>query len=224
MKMRHLAPLALVAIVALLLTGGLVWLNADDAGQPSAAKVAVLRTVMLNQSLVGTQMMGSSMEELVKGADYIAVVNVTGVGPFFNSRRAGDSMLAPPDPDQYSIAQLYEAQVERWLKGSGPATTYFTQNEGSIPPGYPKTKAAIQAGSRYVLFLNPPLQVPELNNLSWYPRAGRLPRRFALLPDGNATVDGISDPDSRIDVERRFPKGPEQALISKIETAVATTK
>jgi hypothetical protein len=40
-----------------------------------------------------------------------------------------------PDPLYFSIGQIYEIQVDRYLKGDGTASIYVIQNEGFMPLG-----------------------------------------------------------------------------------------
>lgn len=230
--------LAVASVLVALVAGVLAWATTDDVGEPPAAKVEVMRLLLRpGQRTLGTYMMGSSIDDLVQHADSVVVVRVTEAGPIFNGRRAGGSMQAPPDPNYYSIAQMFKGHVEQWLKGSGPSDIWFDQSQGSVPEGLPKTKAAIEAarqdsgalkavqvGDRLVLFLTAPDTVPELGDLTWYPRAMRMPREFVLASDGYAAVAGDLSPTVRRDVEAVFPKQPETALIDEIEKTVAATK
>jgi hypothetical protein len=238
MRRRGVKLLVTVTVLVAVVAGVLAWATSDDSSQPPAAKVQVMRLLLLSpgRQIIGTYAKGSSVDELVKGANSVVILKVVEAGPIFNSRRTGDDMQSPPDPSYYSIAHLYKGQVEQWLKGSGPSTIWFAQNEGSIPDGRPQTKAAIEAarqnsgatipqvGGRFLFFLDPPLQVPELGNITWYTGAMRMPYVFALTSDGTASVSLSQDDSVAQDLAETFPRGPEKALIDKIEKAVASQK
>lgn len=239
MKVGHPTRLVLAFALIALVAGGLVWARSDDAGEPPWVKLQIVRALLLARTLTNFTVndyttASSTVDEVVDGSDSVAVVKVTAVGPYFNARRAGDSMQAPPDAI-YSVAQLYQVRVERWLKGSGPDTICTAFGGGEVPADFPQTKAAIRAaqlnsgiplprvGDRYLLCLGPPDQVPELNNLTFYPRAALLPSGFVLSPDGTAAVEPTGNRSTDEEVERLFPKRTEKALNSEIEQAVASS-
>jgi hypothetical protein len=232
--------LARFALIIALVAGLVFWATSDDAGEPPWVKVQIVRVLLFARSLADFTVYdyasaSSTVGDLVEGSDQVAVVKVTAVGPYFNGRRAGGGMQAPPDAI-YGVDQLYQARVERWLKGGGPDSIYFGAGGGEIPADFPQTQAAIRAaqmnlgiplprvGERYLLFLGPPDQVPELGSLSWYPRAPRLPSGFLLSPDGTASVVPIGSKSNDEEVARIHPTGSERALIEKIQQAVASSK
>lgn len=203
------------------------------SNQPSAAEVAAAEAELADYGPgIGTSMLPKSPEDLVSRTAVIVVAKVTAIGPIYNSSRDGESGEIGPSTSSYTLAQMYVVQVERYLKGSGPETIRVGQAEGALPDGMSPTPARLQVartkyqytpmqvGSRYLSFLNPPVKVPELGNIDFYPPGGP-PHRFLLSPDGNAAIEGVKDAP---DLDKMFPKGPEKALISKIEKAIADQK
>jgi hypothetical protein len=200
--------------------------------EPSAEELAKAESELSSYHYTASWMSAESVEALVSGAKTIVVAKVTGTGPTFNSRRASEKPGAPASGDDYSIAQVYNLQVEQYLKGSGPQAINVMQHEGDLPGGMEPTAARlkvarskadcvpIQVGGRYVFLLGPSLQVPELKNLEVHALATRLPQAFALSSDGNASPHGAQDPY----LDRMFPKGPEQALIQRLQMVIAGTK
>lgn len=157
----------------------------------------------------------SSVEDLVGRSSLVVIGTVASTGP--ERREIPGRLPSDPtqiDPNYTGVGQIYEIEVERYLKGTGGTTIRVVQFEGSIvslggqvreiqseSAGHPLTSA-----TRYLLFLIPQGQVDDL----WLGTAQ--PFRFALssgLAKAESPEGGIPD---------LFPNRSESTLISEVET------
>jgi len=132
----------------------------------------------------------------------------------------------------YSIAQVYEIQVERYLKGSGPDLIRTAQVEGQVRGSSAPTEINVKVarskyqyvpmvtGNRYIFLLDEGDKVPELGNLLVLGSPSE-PSRYLLTPDGNALVEGT---ETAALLRQIINPGTEQSLTNRIESAVANQR
>lgn len=84
----------------------------------------------------------SSIRDLVQRSSLIVIGQVISTGGTFNMARDPND-ISRPDPNVIEIGQIYEIQVQRYLKGTGDGTVYVVQPEGFLGPHADKTAAAI---------------------------------------------------------------------------------
>jgi hypothetical protein len=73
----------------------------------------------------------TTFSELVDRADVIIIGKATAKKGVVNTARdLNDNTM--PDSTFYSIGQIYEVQVDSYLKGNGPGLIYVIQNQGHI--------------------------------------------------------------------------------------------
>ena len=158
-----------------------------------------------------------SVEDLASRSSVVVIGTVTSAKPE-RLEIPGELPGNPgkPDPNYTGVARVYEIEVERYMKGAEGSTLQVVQFEGSIvsiggqvrevqwkSAGYPLT-----TGTRYLLFLIPQGQVPDL----WLGTAQ--PFRFTLS-DGLAKAES---PHGRI--EELFPDRLESDFVSDVETVI----
>ena len=159
-----------------------------------------------------------TVDELVSRSTVVAVGTITSGPPRrveIPGKLPGDP--SRPDPNYTGVARVYEVAVERYLKGSEDATIEVVQFEGSIVPlggqvrevQWKSASYPLGAGNRYLLFLIPQGQVPNL----WLGTAQ--PFRFVLsagMAKAESPAEGILD---------AFPNKTESALISEVEAIIS---
>ena len=128
-----------------------------------------------------------------------------------------------PDPNYTMIGNVYDIQVERYLKGEGGATLRVIQSIGfdAFVPGPPNTPGRLTQGrndsigvrlgksSRYLLFLT------EFKDVTGLWTGTVEPYRF-LLVKGRAQVESPVG-----DLEGKFPSHSEDELVSLVESLIA---
>ncbi|MGQ9684124.1 MAG: hypothetical protein ACUVX9_16460 [Anaerolineae bacterium] len=166
-----------------------------------------------------------ALPELVAQSTVIVVGRQVGVGGVFNAARMV-SDHSQPDPQLYGVAQVYQLQVERYLKGSGPETLDYAQVEGYIEPysgepTLPTIEAAksawgevppVRAGVRYLFFLRP----MGLGYLDDQHLTGTVcPSRFVLTDDDSYPETPWTW------AGKFFPHRPPDELVAEVEQLVA---
>lgn len=204
---------------------------------PAAAEAAAVATAEVALAPVlgtgaGSRSMPASLEDEVAKAQIIVISKVAGLGPIFNSAREGDSMESGPNKIFYSLAQVYEIQVERYLKGTGPELIRTAQVEGQVRGSFAPTAVNVKVarskyqyvpmvvGNRYLFLLDEGDKVPELGSLLVLGGA-TYPPRYLLTSDGNATIEEIQ---GAALLRQVLNPGTEHSLITRIEKAVADQK
>jgi hypothetical protein len=122
-----------------------------------------------------------------------------------------------PDPNYISVGSMYQVNVERYLKGSGGDTLPVVQLESTITNtgrgvNESRTREAdfpLTKGTRYLLFLTPHAQAPDL----WYGTAE--PYRW-VLSSGQATVETLVE-----SARTMFPDTSEADFVASVEAFVS---
>jgi len=172
-----------------------------------------------------------SLKERVAKASIIVIGEVTGTGEILNGARLPEDPTQP-DPRVFVLNQVYHVQVQRYLKGTGPATLNVVQAEGftsaksgavAIPTTVAeiaKLKAtyeyvSISPGKKYLFFLDPLVGSDPAQNYM----AGGLgvPWRFTLPETGNAQQESPV-----AEASQYFPELPSEAFIGQVEKLIHT--
>lgn len=108
----------------------------------------------------------TSFQELASRSTNIVIGSVIAPVEMINTARDIDD-LSHPDPDYFSISQIYEVEVERYLKGKGEEIIDIVQNQGfliiqSDPPTTSEIEKArmeydyihLHPGQTYLFFVN----------------------------------------------------------------------
>ena len=122
-----------------------------------------------------------------------------------------------PDPNYIAVGSIYQVNVERYLKGSGGDTLPVVQLENTITNiGGRVTESRMQEadfpltkGTRYLLFLKPHGQAPDL----WFGTAE--PYRW-ILSSGQAKVETPSE-----GARTTFPDTDEAGLVASVEAIIS---
>ena len=73
----------------------------------------------------------TSIPELSSKSDTIIIGKIIATGEIINTARDFDDP-AKPDPDYFSVGQIYEVDVEQYLKGDGDKIINILQNQGFL--------------------------------------------------------------------------------------------
>ena len=162
----------------------------------------------------------STIEDLVARSTIVAIGTVVGPGiqKTIQGRDPNDPSKA--DPGFAESGTVSTIQVERVLKGTALPVLQVIQFEKVIMTVNGKqfigqrsdARFPINQGQRYLLFLRPQGQAPDMPNLML---GTARPFRFVLV-DGKATVESPWDEAASL-----FPVTTESTLVTRIETAVA---
>jgi len=79
----------------------------------------------------GSQVVASSISELSHFSEIIVVGRFISEEHIINTAR-NTKDLSEPDPRFFSINQVYQVEVERYIKGDGPKNIYVIQHMGTI--------------------------------------------------------------------------------------------
>jgi hypothetical protein len=142
-----------------------------------------------------------TLRESVTIAPLIVIGNVLNAGEIVNTTRQSIDHTQP-DEYMFGIGQVYNFQVQRYLKGSGPTTIKVIQYEGWVDTVHePATPARIQQakaefpfvpfdpGSQHLLFLRPSLGLESQG----YWSGTFFPWRYTLAPDRGAVAEVLPD-------------------------------
>ena len=80
---------------------------------------------------VGSYVVYLTFAELASNSDIIVEAHVKSTLDIVNMARAIDDH-AKPDPSYFGIGQVYELEIESYLKGNGPETIYYVEYQGTI--------------------------------------------------------------------------------------------
>ncbi len=175
-----------------------------------------------------------SLEELVATAPIVVIGRIRDAGEVINMARKPND-ITQADPMVVVLGQVYHLEVQRYLKGTGPATLNVVQAEGFLydqdrPVAIPTTQVEIdkvkaaenaggdqfvpmQAGMNYLFFVH------DLNGfaptLNYVTTAAGQPWRFTLPDGGNAR------PESAVsEANRLYPELPSAALLGQMEKLI----
>ncbi|MDP6716611.1 MAG: hypothetical protein QF368_18570, partial [SAR202 cluster bacterium] len=122
-----------------------------------------------------------------------------------------------PDPNFIAVGSIYEITVERYLKGDEGDSLPVVQLESRITnqrgqmieSRMPEADFPMKKGTRYLLFLRPHGQAPDL----WFGHAQ--PSRW-ILSSGQARVETPSN-----FVRANFPDTDEVEFVARVEAAIS---
>jgi hypothetical protein len=159
----------------------------------------------------------STLEELAAKSSVVVIGTVSSDEPTtrnIHGRYPGDS--SRPDPNYIGVGSIYQVDVERYLKGSGGDSLPVVQFESTITnhngqmvenprreADFPLTK-----GTRYLLFLEPQSEAPDL----WFGTTE--PYRW-VLSSGQATVETLVE-----SARAMFPDTSEVDFVASVEAFV----
>ncbi len=181
----------------------------------------------------------NSWEERINAASMILIGEVSNADGVVNMEHNVDSSTDPPtvdvtrpDPTRVTLGQVYQIEVDSYLKGDGPARLNVVQPEGfltcqdgpvqpsDIPEalrqeakaGYPHVP--MQIGTQYLFFLEP-LQGFPADHVT----GARHPWRFTL-PQA-----GIAEAQSPVpEVNQQFSTFTSEELLTKVEQILHKVK
>lgn len=107
-----------------------------------------------------------SFEELALNSDLVIIGQITEEKEVINTARDPNDPTKP-DPEYYSVGQIYDLKVEKYFKGEGPDSINFAQHQSFLviedgkQPGGEELQAAkrvenyvqVEFGKPYLLFL-----------------------------------------------------------------------
>lgn len=160
---------------------------------------ATALTEQPSHKIMATYHIVRSLKERVATASVVAVGQISGKGGVINGARDVTDMNKPAS-DLYGVMQIYQFQVQRYLKGSGQDMIDVVQVEGMID-GDPAsvTQADIdqakkaydyipfQIGTTYLLFVDRQDYL-HLDQDYYGPAFGH-PWRFIIASDGSAQLE-----------------------------------
>lgn len=113
-----------------------------------------------------TSVLYYSVSELVEHSDLIVIAKIVEPIERVNLARRADKP-DEPDPNYYSIGQIYRVEIDEWLKGKSESTIYLAKSLGAIStisrtPTIDEIEKAVQdsgellpnLSKRYLLFLS----------------------------------------------------------------------
>jgi hypothetical protein len=166
----------------------------------------------------------TSYREIVNQSDAIVIGRPTRAKEILDTARDPNDPTRP-DPNHFGVGQVYEVQVDGYLKGDGPLSIAVIQNHGLIST---KTKElteddfeqarkrerilTLATGRRYVMFL-----VFSEYDLDDYPKGELLigrghPWRFEITGSGCVRLE-----DELPEMERYFPAQPLDEFVKFIQ-------
>jgi hypothetical protein len=80
---------------------------------------------------IGSYVVYPTFAELASDSDIIVEARVKSILDIVNTARDLDDH-AKPDPNYFGIGQVYELEVDSYLKGTGPETIFYVENQGFI--------------------------------------------------------------------------------------------
>ncbi|MFH1636198.1 MAG: hypothetical protein ABIG63_19595 [Chloroflexota bacterium] len=172
----------------------------------------------------------TSIPELSSESSTIIIGKIISTGEIINMARDVDS--SKPDPNYFGVGQIYEVEVERYLKGNGEKTIKFVQYQGFLVTGSktPTTdqieKAKVETdyihlstNQRVLMFLN---QSPYE-----YDEHAKGPLFISV---GHPSLFDITDPecvrplDTLLDIFKYFPPKPLTAFAKQIDEPFDTLR
>lgn len=159
-----------------------------------------------------------TFKELVAAADVIILGQPTGSKGVVNTARNIND-ISQPDAGIFSIGQVYQVQVERYLKGDGPQSISVIQNQGiftleSLGLTADEVTASdieqvrqlfavlpLTIGRQYIFFLSAAdFAYGELPKEGTFGLSGGLPWRFHV-----ASPDCVYTEDTEAEIARYYP-------------------
>ena len=102
--------------------------------RPPATKTSEPYPATEDQVIVesqGSYVVYPTFAEIASNSDIIVVARIKSPLDIVNTARDIDDH-ARPDPDHFSIGQVYELEIDSYLKGTGPETIFYVENQGFI--------------------------------------------------------------------------------------------
>ncbi len=177
-----------------------------------------------------------SFYELTQLSDVVIIGKAVAEVGIINTARTHTDRTKP-DPNFFSIVQVYEIEVEQYLKGDGPKTIYVGQNQGYLPHGktprpeeieqtaiYVKgdTFITLRLNSPYLMFLVAVEEIYEdykidgLQSSNFFVRPAN-PWRFDLTDRNHVIVE-----DEITDLDNLFPPQPLSEIIKLMNEPLPT--
>jgi len=171
-----------------------------------------------------------SLKETVTQSEIIVLGNVIGTGEVINTSRDTQDHTKP-SRDSFDIGQVYDFQVQRYVKGSGPLVLKVAQAEGVIlSPQSGVTQADIDrakaaddhvpfnTGTTYLLFLRRfPSSYPDYPDKDYYAGPSE-PWRIALSADGKGVIEAPKE--ALLEIPSDFIPDHNMPLLPQIEQVV----
>lgn len=195
------------------------------ADEPTLSTVGSARS---ENSGAGSYNTAKSLDDLVRQSSVIVVATLSAVGETVNLARDPNDP-ARPDPEFFSLGQVYQVEVQRYMKGNGSTALKAVQAEGFMP-NPPATMAAadierlkrgykyipLHGSTTYLLFLRPLGGFPAATG---YLTGPAQPWRFTLSTAGNAQAES-----PWAGADQAFPVWSSASLLSQVEQLVQATK
>lgn len=166
----------------------------------------------------------NTVSELSLASDVIIIGIPVATRGIINAARAPDD-LTKPDPRYYGVSEVFEIQVEKYLKGEGLASIYVIQSQGFliVEEKGPSTQEIEQAQissktiplrlkSKYLLFLKKVIKL----------RYENLPEEMVFTGTGHPWVFNLNNPecvfteDTLDNMEWFFPPQPYLMMVRRI--------
>jgi len=141
-----------------------IFVTACSPSGPNPISQGIAATPTPYISVQNSAVVFSTMEELLKHTEIIVIGRPVSEKGIINTAR-DVSDLSQTDPDYFSISQVYEVEVLRYIKGNGANTLYVIQHHGSVLGSQELSESDIEAAretedviplvqdARYVMFL-----------------------------------------------------------------------
>jgi hypothetical protein len=101
------------------------------ANTSSNQKALTVTPMLVKSSAQEIPVVYTSIPEISSNSDVIVIGRVSDAKEIVNTaREPGEASKA--DPDYFSIGQIYEVQVDEYLKGEGEKVIYVVQHEGFL--------------------------------------------------------------------------------------------
>jgi hypothetical protein len=180
---------------------------------------------------VGSYVVYPTFAELVSKSDIIVIARIKSTLDIVNMARDMDDR-SQPDPNYFGIGQVYELEIDNYLKGEGLETIYYIENQGFISTsGQPtaediekeksqalaKDYIPLQANQTYLLFLrivNQGYQIGSYDAGSLFAGTGH-PWQFNLADPNCIWVEDIIQ-----EMALYFPLQPLTKILDHIENPV----
>lgn len=205
------------AVISLLLAACHASDNPENQQSSTPADPTTISSGNISIQVQESYIIFPTFKELVSAADVIILGQPTGSKGVVNTARNIND-ISQPDAGIFSIGQVYQVQVERYLKGDGPQSILVIQNQGylsleSLGLTADEVTASdierarqsfavlpLTIGRQYIFFLSTAdFAYGELPKEGTF-AAGGLPWRFHV-----ASLDCVYTEDTEAEIARYYP-------------------
>ena len=108
--------------------------TSTKTGEPPVTQISEAYPTTEEQIVVeseGSYVVYPTFAEIAADSDIIVAAHIKSSLDIVNTARDIDDH-AKPDPNYFSIGQVYELEIDSYLKGTGPETIFYVENQGFI--------------------------------------------------------------------------------------------